>query len=233
MLDRSAVHTVNITTLEADWTEYWDLQGYKLVHDSWIEKFKDFIDPVYKEDQEVGNSCTTNDLSDALETSESNSSKQWAQIWEDHLAEQYLYYYQWFTEWWKQNHSKPEICVVEDSNFKGEVLLDESTLPASVLDIESLSIQNKTEMDDSSNSSEVTKQHQEKSLLEKTEDFLVGLGFSNSLQSSDSNIDSCKMLISKKKKKKKKKKKHVIIINIIIRFLKLYFILANCYKNKS
>ena len=89
-----------------------------------------------------------------------------------------------------------------------------------VLNIESLSLQSKTEMEELASSSDVLKQQQEKTILEKTEEFLAGLGFSSRLKSPNSNIDSCKMLISKKKKKKKNnKKKSVSLI-----FFKNYLI---------
>ncbi|XP_046451399.1 trimethylguanosine synthase-like isoform X3 [Daphnia pulex] len=63
-------------------------------------------------------------------------------------------------------------------------------------------------MEDSLNSSPIhTNANQsEKTILEKTQDFLDGLGLASNMKSADSNITCCKVLAMKKKKKKKKKK---------------------------
>ena len=198
-------------SLELDWFEYWDTQGYKLVFESWIEKYKEFINPTYQELCKDGTKYSFENI--PLGNSPSTEDCQWTQLWEEHLQEKYFYYQNWFSQWWTEKESQSQISVNADEESSSDIEeknLTEHINPIPAKEFENLSLCVNPEMEgDSWNSSFIhasEKNHSEKTILEKTQEFLVGLGFITNLRNSDSNINSCRVLAMKKKKKNKKKR---------------------------
>lgn len=197
--------------LELDWFEYWDTQGYKLVFESWIEKYKEFINPTYQELCKDGTKYSFENI--PLGNSPSTEDCQWTQLWEEHLQEKYFYYQNWFSQWWTEKESQSQISVNADEESSSDIEeknLTEHINPIPAKEFENLSLCVNPEMEgDSWNSSFIhTREinHSEKTILEKTREFLGGLGFTSNLSNSDSNINSCRVLAMKKKKKNKKKR---------------------------
>jgi hypothetical protein len=187
--------------LVSDWIEYWDQHGHQLVLDSWIEKYKEFIDPTYQETHK-DEICS----SEKKEISQSTD-HQWTQLWAEHQQEQYLYYQNWFSQWWIEKEFQNQACVIANEDIEVNKL-SKNINPVSTFEFENLSLEANPEMEDSLNSSSIhTNGNQsEKTILEKTQDFLVGLGLASNLKNTDSNITNCKVLAMNKKKKMKKKK---------------------------
>ncbi|KAI9554882.1 hypothetical protein GHT06_020159 [Daphnia sinensis] len=204
----NVTNKVNLSTLESDWIEYWGEQGNKLVLESWTEKYKNYIDTTYETAQDE-NRENCSDSTQDKESSESTN-HEWTKLWEEHQLEQYLYYKNWFSQWWIEQELLSKIANVanEQSNFEvnEESLADE--VSAAVLGFEYLTLQTNMEMEVSLLPSDANdKNHSEKGILEKTQDFLVGLGLTSNINKTGSNISSCKVLAMKKKKKKKSKNK--------------------------
>lgn len=215
---------VNLSPLESDWIEYWAEQGNKLVLESWIEKYKYFIDTQRSEVQEEGiKHCSNSTLE--TESSESANHHHWTQLWEEHQIQQYQYYQNWFSQWWTEKELVNKDSAVVDEQSNSEV--DEESLAEDIsiaaIDFENLTLQTNPEKKMDSLLSDATDaNHSEKGILEKTQDFLVGLRLVSNINTTGSNISSCKVLTMKKKKKKKKGKNKKVFM-----FLLLHFIL-NC-----
>uniref|UniRef100_A0A0P6G2W7 Trimethylguanosine synthase n=1 Tax=Daphnia magna TaxID=35525 RepID=A0A0P6G2W7_9CRUS len=203
----NVIDKVNLSTLESDWIEYWSEQGNKLVLESWIEKYINFIDTTNQKFQEE-NSENCPDSTHDKESSESTNHK-WTNLWEEHQLEQYLYYQNWFSQWWSEQELISKIADVANEQPNSEVneesLADE--VSAAVLDFEYLTLQTNIDMEVTLLPSDaIDPNHSEKGILEKTRDFLVGFGLASNMNKTGSNISSCKVLAMKKKKKKKKSK---------------------------
>lgn len=172
-------------SLQADWLQYWEEQGQKLVLESWVYKYKDFIDPPSQE-TEPENIIEIVGAPSNEESSQSTSS-QWSQLWEEHQVEQYMYYFEWFSNWWAQEKL--------NSTLESEI----------VCDVNNIALESNTEMDNTSNIDAAKQNYCKKTSLEKTKEFLSELEFSSNLDKK-SNIVDCKLLTVKKKKRRKKKK---------------------------
>ena len=203
------------TDFESNWQEYWKQFGHQLVLESWTTKYKDYINPGYTNN----NQEATNSEEKALETlEEENTNSQstnsdWNQLWDNHLEEQYSYYYQWFCQWW--NSSQPleteKIDVPEEFDHKSEEseienkeLRLNSDLPSafdnlSMATSESTNVEELSDMEESKS---------EKTILQKTREYLDKLGLSSSLNEPGTKIVGCSLASSQKKKKKPKKKKN-------------------------
>lgn len=186
--------------LKIEWEKYWNDNGPALIWNSWVEKYKEFINPEYLK--------TESQLSEEQSSVASGPpDSDWSKIWEDHQQEQHLYYHNWFSQWWV-NQSSIAAESPSESNTTTHSRVDENqhAISQASLDLEGLSIN--PEMDDNLDLSP-PKEQRDKSVLEKTKDYLKELGFTTTINQPSSCVTDCK--IETKKKKKKRPKKHRII----------------------
>ena len=178
--------------LETAWSDYWQTQGPSLVWQSWIEKYKDYINPEYLKTVDGG--ATSEGASSRVHAQEGEpaSDSNWTTIWDEHQTEQRDYYSTWFSQWWSQSEGAVE----------------------SVLSLEELSLDSKLEMDEAAQSSDAAavervKEQRDKTNLEKTGDYLTELGFSTTINQPSSIITECCRHSKSTKKSKRQKKKRV------------------------
>ena len=186
--------------LEIDWEIYWKENSSTLIWNSWVEKYKEFINPEY-----LGTEVHPGEEPSSVVTDPPDSD--WSQIWEDHQQEQYSYYYNWFSQWWINEFST---AVESTSERETETISGDAknleSISQTALCLEELSIN--TEMDKNSKSP-LPKEQKDKNILEKTKDYLKELGFSTAINEPLSCITDCK--IETKKKKRKRPNKHKIV----------------------
>ena len=184
------------TDFESNWQEYWKQFGHQLVLESWTTKYKDYINPGYTNN----NQEATNSEEKALETlEEENTNSQstnsdWNQLWDNHLEEQYSFYYQWFCQWWNSDR------LLETEKLDQNSELDSAFDNLSMATSESTNVEELSDMDESK---------PEKTILQKTREYLDKLGLSSSLNEPGTKIVGCSLASSQKKKKKPKKKKNM------------------------
>jgi len=186
--------------LEIDWEIYWKENSSTLIWNSWVEKYKEFINPEY-----LGTEVHPGEEPSSVVTDPPDSD--WSQIWEDHQQEQYSYYYNWFSQWWINEFltAVEPTSERETETISGDAKNLES-ISQTALCLEELSIN--TEMDKNSKSP-LPKEQKDKNILEKTKDYLKELGFSTAINEPLSCITDCK--IETKKKKRKRPNKHKIV----------------------
>lgn len=180
-------------TVEAQWNNYWEQQGAHLVWQSWLDKYKDFIDPCYltKEVNPSEIEAAVEDLTDI------DSDDPWAHCWENHKKDIFNYYRNWFFQWYmgpKANTFGESVPLDVDgtcnmSNLSIHPTLEEAKpVPVNL---------------------QLVKEQKDKTVLEKTEEFLVKLGFSSSVSQGTSNAAGCSLKKVNKKRKKKRGKDNI------------------------
>lgn len=184
--------------VDKEWETYWEANGQSLVLTSWIEKYKDYINPEHlSSSTEVPAShCAEN--TETRETTEtlpeySTTESAWAELWKAHAEEQYSYYKNWFYEWWAASQETESQQSTTASTEHDIDPVDELLDNFNQVAIESI-------MADNESSS--SKEQKDKTNLEKTKDFLAKMGFSGIPDASSSCITSCQVLARKKKRKK-------------------------------
>lgn len=195
--------------LETAWEDYWQAQGPSLVWQSWLEKYKEYINPEYLKTSK--GEATSEDTTSEVHTtqgSETESDNHWATVWQEHQIEQRDYYFNWFSQWWLQSEESVE----------------------TVLSLEELSLDSKSEMDEGAHSSDasVVKEQRDKTTLEKTEEYLTELGFSTTINQPSSIITECCKHSKNTKKSKCQKKKRVNLGKVPAQAGALFKVCAAC-----
>lgn len=191
--------------LVKDWEKYWSENSPALIWNSWVEKYKEFINPEYLDTEGQQNNEPS-----SVDTVPPDSD--WSKIWEDHQQEQYWYYHNWFSQWWMN-----EVSIATDPTSESEIesysciTENRGSVSPTSIGLEELSIN--PEMDDSS-TLPLPKEQKDKTVLEKTRDYLNELGFSTTINQSSSCVIDCN--IEMKKKKRKKPKKHKIVAGPVL-----------------
>lgn len=191
--------------LAKDWEKYWSENSPALIWNSWVEKYKEFINPEYLDTEGQQNNEPS-----SVDTVPPDSD--WSKIWEDHQQEQYWYYHNWFSQWWMN-----EVSIAADPTSESEIesysciTVNRGSVSPTSIGLEELSIN--PEMDDSS-TLPLPKEQKDKTVLEKTRDYLNELGFSTTINQSSSCVIDCN--IEMKKKKRKKPKKHKIVAGPVL-----------------
>jgi len=192
--------------LESDWENYWNLNGPSLIWQSWVEEYKEFIDPEY-----LGN-IEKLDRESFPRKEESSSSEvhscpdsDWSQIWENHQQNQYQYYRNWFSQWWESDRS---FTATEQDAF-GESVGKVSVSPTT-FGLEELTISGEMD-DDGVKVPSSSKEQEDRTSKETVEDYLTDLGFSTTISQPSSGILDWTSETMIKKKKKKPKKKHKLV----------------------
>lgn len=179
-------------TLEAQWNNYWEQQGAHLVWQSWLDKYKDFIDPCYltKEVNPSEIEATVEHLTDI------DCEDQWAHCWENHKRDIFNYYRNWFFQW----------CTgLEADTSRESVPLDVD----GACNMSNLSIHPMEQAEPVPVNLQLVKEQKNKTVLEKTEEFLVKLGFSSSVSQENSIVVGCNLKKVNKKRKKNRGKDNI------------------------
>lgn len=195
--------------LNKNWLEYWNEQGASLVWQSWLEKYHNYINPNYQEvtEENKNSSLVAVELpaSSAFEDQQSPAEyEEWEQLWEKHQTEQYYYYHNWFVNWWSEEQTthcenSEQTDAVNNTSQHGE-----TTNQGIVPEMKYLCINNSPVQMES-------KEQRDKTVTEKTRDFLTGLGFQTSVNLPGSSVKGCSVQIVKRKKKKKKLGKSMLL----------------------
>lgn len=186
------------------------MNGQSLILSSWSEKYKDYINPEFLQtsDEQTENSdkpIIKVENGDTLQNSEPQESSDvnstWTELWKTHTDEQYLYYKNWFYEWWTGSHDtdpQEQLSTTLSTDFERDQTDQDFD---DILENFNQVMLEPTMADDQS--SKEAKEQREKSSLEKTKDFLSKMGFSGLPSASSSCITNCEVVARKKKRKKK------------------------------
>ena len=176
-------------TLEAQWNNYWEQQGAHLVWQSWLDKYKDFIDPCY-----LTKEVNTSEIEAAVEhLTDTDCDDQWAHCWENHKRDIFNYYRNWFFQW----------CMGLEADTSSESVALEVD---GACNMSNLSIHCTEQAEPVPVNLQLVKEQKNKTVLEKTEEFLVKLGFSSSVSQGNSIVVGCSLKKVTKKRKKKRGK---------------------------
>ena len=209
--------------VEKNWLEYWQAQESSLVWQSWLDKYGSYVNPDYqsKETYSISSNNSSNEeISRNSESADPSIVAEWAQLWEQHNQEQYKYYHNWFYLWWTD--SQANTSEVSEEKPLTDDCATTCNQDCTIIALEHLSIHippttdfdirptppADTTPEESEMESPVVKEQRDKSVVEKTQEFLKDLGFqTSSSHHLESTIKGCSLQISKKKRKKCKKKK--------------------------
>lgn len=179
--------------IDREWEAYWQSNSQSLILSSWIEKYRDYINPEhlthFSEEPLSTQNSENSEIFEAAPVSEVDST--WNDLWKTHCEEQYSYYRSWFYEW---SATSQEVNSQQSTTLSTDFEVD--PIDDLLQDFKDTTLGSNMEPSTS-------KEQRDKNSLEKTKDFLAKMGFSGLQDTASSCITNCEVITRNRKRKKK------------------------------